>query len=170
MVVSVFLFFCFFFSSRRRHTRWSGDWSSDVCSSDLKGKSLNFSKSLYITLTQDTLLCWGANATCEYVCMKDLVKHCRNHNSPSNASATTSLAFRSLECVMVPGDGWESLQNERSRITLKRLAPCSAIYSDVTVPSNIFFTPHQPIVQSFGSWLLRTNQEISLGIVPPNPV
>src|SRR5207248_7902745 len=37
-----FLFFClciffffFFFSSRRRHTRSYGDWSSDVCSSDL---------------------------------------------------------------------------------------------------------------------------------------
>src|SRR5690606_40319085 len=37
------LFFCrvyqrcvfFFFSSRRRHTRFSRDWSSDVCSSDL---------------------------------------------------------------------------------------------------------------------------------------
>src|SRR5574337_424453 len=28
---------CFFFSSRRRHTRLSGDWSSDVCSSDLPG-------------------------------------------------------------------------------------------------------------------------------------
>src|SRR5437762_9547167 len=28
--------FCFFFfSSRRRHTRYIGDWSSDVCSSDL---------------------------------------------------------------------------------------------------------------------------------------
>src|SRR5437763_4877700 len=26
---------CFFFSSRRRHTRYIGDWSSDVCSSDL---------------------------------------------------------------------------------------------------------------------------------------
>src|SRR5690606_39809873 len=25
----------FFFSSRRRHTRFSRDWSSDVCSSDL---------------------------------------------------------------------------------------------------------------------------------------
>src|SRR6266487_6992120 len=25
----------FFFSSRRRHTRLTGDWSSDVCSSDL---------------------------------------------------------------------------------------------------------------------------------------
>src|SRR5207248_7700252 len=27
----------FFFSSRRRHTRSYGDWSSDVCSSDLPG-------------------------------------------------------------------------------------------------------------------------------------
>src|SRR5256885_1455810 len=27
----------FFFSSRRRHTRLQGDWSSDVCSSDLDG-------------------------------------------------------------------------------------------------------------------------------------
>src|SRR5689334_4252341 len=29
------LSFCFFFASRRRHTRWNCDWSSDVCSSDL---------------------------------------------------------------------------------------------------------------------------------------
>src|SRR5579884_4051425 len=29
--------FVFFFSSRRRHTRWPRDWSSDVCSSDLRG-------------------------------------------------------------------------------------------------------------------------------------
>src|SRR6266446_8694878 len=28
----------FFFSSRRRHTRLQGDWSSDVCSSDLHGR------------------------------------------------------------------------------------------------------------------------------------
>src|SRR6266511_3567958 len=28
--------FIFFFSSRRRHTRFSRDWSSDVCSSDLR--------------------------------------------------------------------------------------------------------------------------------------
>src|SRR5206468_6135748 len=27
--------YCFFFSSRRRHTRSDRDWSSDVCSSDL---------------------------------------------------------------------------------------------------------------------------------------
>src|SRR6266487_5111580 len=30
----------FFFSSRRRHTRWTGDWSSDVCSSDLDGAGI----------------------------------------------------------------------------------------------------------------------------------
>src|SRR5689334_25223437 len=27
----------YFISSRRRHTRWNCDWSSDVCSSDLEG-------------------------------------------------------------------------------------------------------------------------------------
>src|SRR2546426_11815254 len=31
---------CFFFSSRRRHTRLQGDWSSDVCSSDLPSEAL----------------------------------------------------------------------------------------------------------------------------------
>src|SRR5690606_39285128 len=30
----------FFFSSRRRHTRFSRDWSSDVCSSDLDRKAV----------------------------------------------------------------------------------------------------------------------------------
>src|SRR2546426_9215576 len=29
------MIYFFFFSSRRRHTRLQGDWSSDVCSSDL---------------------------------------------------------------------------------------------------------------------------------------
>src|SRR5207248_4376368 len=38
IIISVFFFF-FFFSSRRRHTRSYGDWSSDVCSSDLRAKS-----------------------------------------------------------------------------------------------------------------------------------
>src|SRR3989454_66298 len=36
--MSCYSVFCFFFfSSRRRHTRLQGDWSSDVCSSDLIG-------------------------------------------------------------------------------------------------------------------------------------
>src|SRR5256885_13440225 len=35
-IVFSFLSLFFFFSSRRRHTRLQGDWSSDVCSSDLR--------------------------------------------------------------------------------------------------------------------------------------
>src|SRR5436189_5356219 len=38
MYLSVYIeiyYIIFFFSSRRRHTRYIGDWSSDVCSSDL---------------------------------------------------------------------------------------------------------------------------------------
>src|SRR5689334_24305310 len=42
---SVFVYF--FFSSRRRHTRWNCDWSSDVCSSDL---------SLTVTCPRDLVL------------------------------------------------------------------------------------------------------------------
>src|SRR3989454_11670560 len=33
--MTTYTFLFFFFSSRRRHTRLQGDWSSDVCSSDL---------------------------------------------------------------------------------------------------------------------------------------
>src|SRR5256885_5979675 len=43
MVTVLFtLIIFFFFSSRRRHTRLQGDWSSDVCSSDLANTRLDF--------------------------------------------------------------------------------------------------------------------------------
>src|SRR5690625_5065698 len=45
---------CFFFSSRRRHTRWPRDWSSDVCSSDLPGRSGPWSLISVITEDQRT--------------------------------------------------------------------------------------------------------------------
>src|SRR5699024_11301261 len=41
--VCMLIFFPFFFSSRRRHTRSKRDWSSDVCSSDLFFKSVTTS-------------------------------------------------------------------------------------------------------------------------------
>src|SRR5947209_10351276 len=37
MALCILIFF--FFSSRRRHTRYWRDWSSDVCSSDLRSRS-----------------------------------------------------------------------------------------------------------------------------------
>src|SRR5256885_9690325 len=42
----------FFFSSRRRHTRLQGDWSSDVCSSDLR-------RSTTIAFCVPKRLCFG---------------------------------------------------------------------------------------------------------------
>src|SRR5207302_4301628 len=42
MVCIFDLFFFFLFSSRRRHTRFSRDWSSDVCSSDLQTIEAHF--------------------------------------------------------------------------------------------------------------------------------
>src|SRR5260221_6339116 len=50
------LFHSFFFSSRRRHTRSLCDWSSDVCSSDLKQKT-----------TYESLCDWSSD-----VCSSDL--------------------------------------------------------------------------------------------------
>src|SRR5256885_12803030 len=52
----------FFFSSRRRHTRLQGDWSSDVCSSDL---SLRYGQ------LRTILLLFGGYAAC-YYCRADL--------------------------------------------------------------------------------------------------
>src|SRR5256885_2499924 len=41
----------FFFSSRRRHTRLQGDWSSDVCSSDL-----NYAGATYADLKSEYVI------------------------------------------------------------------------------------------------------------------
>src|SRR5438876_1903548 len=54
------IFVCFFFSSRRRHTRWTGDWSSDVCSSDLltnyfTGLPLTYFTNSFLTTSQATV-------------------------------------------------------------------------------------------------------------------
>src|SRR5688500_20199431 len=43
----------FFFSSRRRHTRLQGDWSSDVCSSDLERKIIAVKKNTFDILEQE---------------------------------------------------------------------------------------------------------------------
>src|SRR5438309_12083468 len=51
--------FSIFFSSRRRHTRWNCDWSSDVCSSDL---SPRFGKRGRSSRTIASSGSWGRNS------------------------------------------------------------------------------------------------------------
>src|SRR5439155_13595700 len=48
--------FLFFFSSRRRHTRWPRDWSSDVCSSDLRASFVNIRLFAMLPLAQASAL------------------------------------------------------------------------------------------------------------------
>src|SRR6266850_6758574 len=48
-------FYFFFFSSRRRHTRLQGDWSSDVCSSDLGWNKAPMIKVVGTGTTEDRL-------------------------------------------------------------------------------------------------------------------
>ena len=46
----------FFFSSRKRHTRLQGDWSSDVCSSDLAPAGKNTKLSPVFPISAEPLL------------------------------------------------------------------------------------------------------------------
>src|SRR3989440_5689251 len=43
VMIALLWLFLFFFSSRRRHTRSDRDWSSDVCSSDLREPGIHLS-------------------------------------------------------------------------------------------------------------------------------
>src|SRR6266850_3846839 len=57
--------FFFFFSSRRRHTRLQGDWSSDVCSSDL-AVTLGSANAWSATATASGPLFQGGRLTGQY--------------------------------------------------------------------------------------------------------
>src|SRR5947207_9599149 len=75
LVVALFAAVCFFFSSRRRHTRSLCDWSSDVCSSDLRQTLLQLGLSGAATWADARLDAAGAQAT----------PHVESHTSQSCA-------------------------------------------------------------------------------------
>src|SRR2546426_4740632 len=55
----------FFFSSRRRHTRLQGDWSSDVCSSDLNVESKTIPPDQIVRGMYDVIVVGAGHAGCE---------------------------------------------------------------------------------------------------------
>src|SRR2546427_4470926 len=55
--------FVFFFSSRRRHTRFDCDWSSDVCSSDLVVDASVILAGLLGAIIWDLITWWGGLPT-----------------------------------------------------------------------------------------------------------
>src|SRR2546430_4713603 len=65
----------FFFSSRRRHTRFDCDWSSDVCSSDLLARRIDCVCIFSCAPKPTTTIRFAANLPME----------CKVINSPSSA-------------------------------------------------------------------------------------
>src|SRR5207248_4517742 len=76
-----FLFF-FFFSSRRRHTRSYGDWSSDVCSSDLVPLGMTFNSGTLIGL----LLSIGRLVDDSIIDIHAVERHLRMGKDPKTAT------------------------------------------------------------------------------------
>src|SRR5437870_2860691 len=82
----------FFFSSRRRHTRWPRDWSSDVCSSDLDESSSSFASAHAVAVVgideaAGTLIVHDPQSfrTSEYRSEERRVgKECRSRRSPAH--------------------------------------------------------------------------------------
>src|ERR1039457_742448 len=103
-----FLFF-FFFSSRRRHTRLQGDWSSDVCSSDLIGFGFGFPPSSPTEGGRRPCGCKRSEehtselqSPCNLVCRLLLVKtrrRLRHANNASTASASASWRAGAERCT-----------------------------------------------------------------------
>src|SRR5574339_842552 len=81
----MFLLF-FFFSSRRRHTISPGDWSSDVCSSDLPPWTEGSSESLALLLQDLELSGSGQHGGC---CMR--LPHASRCMSGISRTACTDL-------------------------------------------------------------------------------
>src|SRR6266446_6065838 len=77
------IIFFFFFSSRRRHTRLQGDWSSDVCSSDLEAGILAHQRACSAGVVQvdvrekNGVEIAHADATCLQLAMQGLERGAR---------------------------------------------------------------------------------------------
>src|SRR5260370_1685172 len=79
VVVLTHRFVGFFFSSRRRHTRFKCDWSSDVCSSDLSATLAYSANQLTrTTAAAQSTLSAAANRSEE----RRVGKECRSRWSP----------------------------------------------------------------------------------------
>src|SRR2546422_6483286 len=96
--------FSFFFSSRRRHTRCSRDWSSDVCSSDLalaqvRGPRLDvygrFRLDYATQLRRDAIRHLTESADLRYVGGGGVVRYSRFLREVADAKI----------CINLPGDG-----------------------------------------------------------------
>src|SRR5256885_9288983 len=93
----------FFFSSRRRHTRLQGDWSSDVCSSDLTIILANIVLSIIVDLHRRLLdqalvdpLTGVFNRRYMERCLSDAIERLRRNSAPTSLLLIDVDRFKSI--------------------------------------------------------------------------
>src|SRR5882762_10995951 len=85
----------FFFSSRRRHTRFKCDWSSDVCSSDLQHSLVAYSAICAHKLTYPTRVCCRSEE-------RRVGKECRSRWSPYHYKKKNKKKFLHQKTLSTP--------------------------------------------------------------------
>src|SRR5438874_4522076 len=114
MVMSCSSFMCFFFSSRRRHTCSLRDWSSDVCSSDLRcvpEKTLS--------LWRDLVASFGGKVNTESLMRADLWTYLSDNclAKTDRASMAHGLEVRRSEERRVGKEGRAACAGDQTRET-----------------------------------------------------
>src|SRR5688572_11441121 len=105
-------FFVFFFSSRRRHTRFDCDWSSDVCSSDLsrrrRRKLPNPRSSIFSPRCSASMMLLNTVST--------MTSECFFVRSDTRDTSSTSSALVMLPVFMVAPVGRDQLSAASSQL------------------------------------------------------
>src|SRR5690625_7937154 len=110
----------FFFSSRRRHTRWPRDWSSDVCSSDLAFDEVGD------ILNRTSAACgfrWNAEVRSKYVDAIELAKRQRKEKKRQMAIQLKKRPVLHEEIIQDVSNHphIESLQLEENQLTMHKV-------------------------------------------------
>src|SRR5205814_4715910 len=97
---------CFFFSSRRRHTRCLSDWSSDVCSSDLRVLLTNDTGPMHVAAALGTPVVVPFGSTSSELTGPGLPGEHRHHLLQSDAPCSPCFQIGRASCrerVYIPG-------------------------------------------------------------------
>src|SRR2546426_7199496 len=112
----------FFFSSRRRHTRLQGDWSSDVCSSDLA--SARWRKRCRHDLVDFLQYVWGRVwGSCKVLVALLAAPRPRQDDTHARAREHPSKRKTRQRHVEPPGDRGEPLDRRPPTLELPALEP-----------------------------------------------
>src|SRR2546427_1590703 len=119
----------FFFSSRRRHTRFDCDWSSDVCSSDLMPPESSFGYAASKPSRPTRLMARATASRCAPRCTprasRPIATFCATVSQGSKANDWNTIAAAPStpssgwpRYSTVPSAGWASPANRRSSVLL----------------------------------------------------